>query len=263
MPTGGKQDRVEADRRTLLKFAGLGIGVASLPAAAAAAEAQETTEPAAHAAMPGMAKPQPQSQQQQQPDAAPPAGYVFLDMDEAAFVEAFVDTLIPEDEYGPTGTELGVATFIDRQLNSGYGRGDRMYLQGPFHEGTPEQGYQLPLTPSELVRTGIADVNAYVAGAFGGNSFDMLDPGDRVKVVTGLERNQIELPTVPTMIFFRVLFQLAMDGFFSDPIYGGNKGKASWKMLGYPGIGEMYADKIGPWRNKPYRAEPLSIQDLS
>ena len=44
--------------------------------------------------------------------------------------------------------------------------------------------------------------------------------------------------------------------------YGGNKGKASWKMIGFPGIGAMYADKIEAYRNKKYMSEPLSIQDL-
>ncbi|HVI99314.1 MAG TPA: gluconate 2-dehydrogenase subunit 3 family protein [Sphingomonas sp.] len=253
-----RQDRTEADRRTILKLAGIGIGVASLPAAA---EAQSAPDEAAHGAMPGMTPapaPAPAAG-----DAPLPDGYVFLNLDEAPFVEAFVDTLIPEDEFGPAGTALGVATFVDRQLNSGFGRGDRMYLQGPFHEGTPEQGYQMPLTPNELVRAGIADVNAYVARLHDGYTFDGLEPADRVKIVTGLERGQIALPTVPTAIFFGTLYQLVMDGFFADPIYGGNKGKASWKMLGYPGIGEMYADKIESWRNKPYRADPLSIQDLS
>lgn len=244
---------IEADRRTLLKLAGFGLGIASVPAEAAAQEAPPPMEHhAAPAATPSTPLPSPT-----------PAGYVFLNADEAAFVEAFADTLIPEDEYGPAGTELGVATFVDRQLYSGYGQGDRMYLQGPFHEGTPEQGYQMPLTPAELVRAGIADVNAHVATAFDGNSFDMLAPADRVKVVTALEKDEIALSAVPTRTFFGILFQLAMDGFFADPIYGGNKGKASWKMLGYPGVGQMYADKIAQWRNKPFRAEPQSIQDLA
>jgi gluconate 2-dehydrogenase gamma chain len=53
-----------------------------------------------------------------------------------------------------------------------------------------------------------------------------------------------------------------MQGYFADPLYGGNKGKASWKMIGFPGIGAMYADKIEAYRNKPYIADPLSIQDL-
>jgi gluconate 2-dehydrogenase gamma chain len=53
-----------------------------------------------------------------------------------------------------------------------------------------------------------------------------------------------------------------MQGYFSDPLYGGNKGKASWKMIGFPGIGGMYADKIEAFRNKRYMTEPMSIQDL-
>ena len=33
-------------------------------------------------------------------------------------------------------------------------------------------------------------------------------------------------------------------------------------MLGFPGIGAMYADKIEAFRNKQYVVEPVSIQDL-
>ncbi len=99
--------------------------------------------------------------------------YEFLNGDEAAFIEAAVDTFIPTDDVGPGALELGVAVFIDRQLNSGYGRGDRMYLQGPFIEGTPEQGYQLRMTPSELVRNGILDLNAYLRDKFK-RTFDAL-----------------------------------------------------------------------------------------
>jgi gluconate 2-dehydrogenase gamma chain len=67
---------------------------------------------------------------------------------------------------------------------------------------------------------------------------------------------------VPTAIFFGLLYDLTIQGYFADPLYGGNKGKASWKMLGFPGIGAMYADKIEAFRNKQYVVEPVSIQDL-
>jgi gluconate 2-dehydrogenase gamma chain len=251
-------DQPTTDRRMLLKLAGISLGAVTMPAAAVAAAATEPA-PAPAAPMPGMAMPNPAAGS----GGAPSPGYVFLNPDEAAFVEAFVDTLIPADEYTPAGTDLGVAVFVDRQLDSGWGRGDRMYLQGPFIEGTPEQGYQLRLSPSELIRAGIADVTAYTKAKYGGNTFDTASPADRVAIVTALEHHQIELATVPTAYFFGMLFTLVMDGFFADPIYGGNKGKASWKMLGYPGVGEMYADKIVPWRNKPYRAEPKSIQDFA
>ena len=51
--------------------------------------------------------------------------------------------------------------------------------------------------------------------------------------------------------------------YFGDPIYGGNKNKAAWKMIGFPGVGGMYADKVEEFRNKTYAVEPKSIQDLS
>jgi gluconate 2-dehydrogenase gamma chain len=252
-------DQPTTDRRSLLKLVGASVGVASLPGIAAAAPAPKQGVKA-RAPHPPQAKPMAMPEKKVS-DTNPV--YIFLNGDEAAFVEAFVDTLIPADEFTAKGTDLGVAIFVDRQLASGWGRGAKMYLQGPFLEGTPEQGYQLPLPPSELIRTGIADLNAYVRKTHGGNTFDTASEADRIAIVTALEQHQVELDTVPAVPFFAMLFQLVMDGFFADPIYGGNKGKASWKMLGYPGVGEMYADKVVPWRNKPYRVEPKSIQDLA
>jgi gluconate 2-dehydrogenase gamma chain len=236
------------NRRALLKLVGAGATTGVLPIAHAAAE--DSTHGMHHA----------------EPKTVDPADelapvYQFFNGDEAAFVEAAVDTFIPADDVGPGALELGVAVFIDQQLNSGYGRGDRMYLQGPFIEGTPEQGYQLRMTPSELIRNGILDVNAYTRAKYK-RTFDGLSSEDRGAVLTQLEKHQVELPTVPTPYFFNLLLDLTMQGYFADPLYGGNKGKAAWKMIGFPGIGAMYADKIEAFRNKKYMSEPLSIQDL-
>src|SRR5215831_16633642 len=95
------------------------------------------------------------AQAQQSTAAAPapapePDQFVTLTAPEAAFIVAAVDTLIPADELSPSGSECGVAVFIDRQLGSAWGGGAKMYRGGPFHKGKPEQGYQLPLTPREL-----------------------------------------------------------------------------------------------------------------
>ncbi|WP_129780873.1 gluconate 2-dehydrogenase subunit 3 family protein [Peristeroidobacter soli] len=238
----------KVNRRAWLKLIGAGAASGVLPAGDAAAEN----------AMAGMHHPVAKTTG---PDEEPVAAYEFLNGDEAAFIEAAIDTLIPADELGPGALQLGVAVFIDRQLNSGFGRGDRMYLQGPFIEGTPEQGYQLRMTPSELIRNGIMDVNAHVRDQYK-RTFDALSEEDRIVVLTQLEKHEIQLPTVPTVIFFSLLYDLTMQGYFADPLHGGNKGKASWKMLGFPGIGGMYADKIEAWRNKKYMTGPMSIQDL-
>jgi len=189
MSDDSNSDSRNVNRRALLKLVSAGAATTVLPIAGAAAADS----------MQGMhhAMPTPPA-----PGEEPAPVYEFFNGDEAAFIEAAVDTLIPSDEVGPGALELGVATFIDRQLNSGYGRGDRMYLQGPFIEGTPQQGYQLRMTPSELIRNGILDVNAKVREKYK-VPFDALSNEDRVAVLTQLERRELELPTVPVAIFFQ------------------------------------------------------------
>jgi gluconate 2-dehydrogenase gamma chain len=210
--------------------------------------------------MKGMAAPAERPAAGTPPQAAPPV-YTFLNPQEVAFLEAAVDTLIPADQSGPGALEAGVLVFIDRQLGGEFGRGDRLYLQGPFAEGTPEQGYQLRMTPAELIQAGIADVNAHTSDKYQ-SKFEALPGNVRADVFAALEQRHIELPTVPGDVWFEMLLELTQQGFFSDPIYGGNRDKASWKMLGFPGIGGMYADKIAEFRNRLYSADPVGIEDL-
>src|SRR5258707_1318819 len=105
----------------------------------------------------------PQGAQAQPAAAAPaapaPEGYSFLNLDEAAFVEALVDHMVPADELTPKGTDIGINIFIDRALAGSWGKGERLYMQGPWKPGVPSQGYQLPLTPAQLYRAGIAATN--------------------------------------------------------------------------------------------------------
>ena len=123
------------------------------------------------------------------------------------------------------------------------------------------QGYQLRMTPAELVQAGIADVNEHAIKTYQ-QRFEALAPDGRVTVLAALEQRHLELPNVPAEVFFEVLLELTQQGYFSDPIYGGNRGKASWKMLGFPGIGGMYADKIAEYRNRPYVNDPVGIEDM-
>ena len=54
-----------------------------------------------------------------------------------------------------------------------------------------------------------------------------------------------------------------MEGYFADPMHGGNRNNAVWTMIGFPGAIGMYADVIEQYRNKQYVVAPQSIQDLS
>jgi gluconate 2-dehydrogenase gamma chain len=177
-------------------------------------------------------------------------------------VSAAADTMIPADELSPSGTECGVVTFVDRQLASAWGGGAKMYRSGPFRKGKPEQGYQLPLTPRQYFSAGIAATNAWTRKVHG-KDFDRLPATTREDVLKTLEQGKAQLVNFDGKQFFEALLNIVMEGFFSDPIYGGNKDKVSWKMVGFPGLPAVYAHLIEEWRGKRYTVEPQSIADFS
>jgi gluconate 2-dehydrogenase gamma chain len=226
----------------------LGAGLAGTALAAGFADPAEAQPPAAATTAP--------------PPSASDEPYVNLTALEAAFIVAAVDTLIPADELSPSGSDCGVAVFIDRQLGSAWGGGAKMYRSGPFAKGKPEQGYQLALTPREFFAAGIAAANAWSRKTYG-KDFDRLAPTDRVAALKAMEDGKAEFENFGARAFFSQLHGIAMAGFFSDPIYGGNRDKIGWKVLGFPGLPATYADKIDAYRDKRYVADPQSIADFS
>ena len=108
-------------RRDFLKGAVVGGAAAATVSLPPNAEAQQGASPAAA------------------PDASSP-GYSFLNLEEAAFVEALVDHMVPADELSPKGTDIGINIFIDRALAGGWGKGERLYMQGPWKQRPAEPG---------------------------------------------------------------------------------------------------------------------------
>src|ERR1700704_1777890 len=195
---------------------------------------------------------------------APANTYAYLNPDEAAFVEALVDHMVPADQYTPKGTDLGLNTYIDRALAGGWGKGDRLYMQGPWKPGVPSQGYQLPLTPAQLYRAGIEATNAYCAKTYR-KSFDRLDEQQREEVLVGLSTAKITFDSgLPVRVFWSTVYQTVMEGMFSDPIYGGNRNKAGWKLIGFPGAIAVHRENVEKYKDKKFPAgSPLGIADMS
>ncbi len=187
-------------------------------------------------------------------------GYSFFTQPEAAFMEAAIGRLIPDDELGPGALEEGVSYFIDQQLAGAFGTGAKMYRQGPWSEGAPEQGYQLPLTPQQVYRIGIAATNDFCTSKYG-KPFAQLSHKEQEEVLLKLEGGSIGMEGLPGTVFFNMLYANTIEGFFADPIYGGNRSKAGWKLVGYPGVAADYSALIEQY-NKPYRVEPVSIADV-
>jgi gluconate 2-dehydrogenase gamma chain len=205
----------------------------------------------------------PEIAQAQQPPAATVAGYAFLNLDEAAFVEALVDHMVPADEISPKGTDLGVNIYIDRALAGAWGKGERLYMQGPWKLGSPSQGYQLPLTPAQLYRAGIEATNAHCRKTWG-NTFDRIEPAQREEVLVGLSTGKIKFDDgLPVRAFWSTLYQTVVEGIYSDPIYGGNRNKAGWAIIGFPGAIAVHRDHVEKYRGKPFPTKPLGIADMS
>src|SRR6202165_4476061 len=192
---------VEISRRMVLKAAGL-AGVAVLPQSRAAAAPKSAD--------------------------TPPVTYLFLNSEEAAFVEAAVSRLIPDDDQWPGAIKAGVPNYIDKQLGGAWGAGERLYRTGPWQPGTPSQGYQLPFTPAELFRNALAALNAELSQ--GGTPFAKMSADQQDAYLKGLEAGGKNLGGVPSDVFFAHLLQSTIEGFFSDPVYGGNRDMVAWRM---------------------------------
>jgi gluconate 2-dehydrogenase gamma chain len=161
---------------------------------------------------------------------------------EWAFVCAAVDRLIPRDEIGPGALELGVAEYIDRTLQTPYGEGSRWYMQGPFVKAAAEFGYQSKLTPREQYRLGVRGVNAYTQKTYG-KDFADLSPADKNTTLKAMEVGTAKGGDSDLKGFFAgFLLKNTFEGFFGDPMYGGNKDMAAWKMIGYPGVRADFID---------------------
>ena len=216
-------------RRKLLKAAILG------PAAAAVSlEALKSAIPSANAAF-------------EPAYASPPQR--FFNTGEHGFIEAAVARIIPADDLGPGAKEAGVADFIDHQLAGPYGRAEGWYMQGPWRQGIAEQGYQLKLTPAQLYRAAIAAIESHVQKQHG-KTFASLDAAAQDAVLDSIDKAQLDIPGVPVRKFFEMLVENTTEGFFADPIYGGNKDFIGWRLIGFPGPRYNYVAEIGQYGRK-------------
>jgi gluconate 2-dehydrogenase gamma chain len=130
-------------------------------------------------------------------------------------------------------------------------------MQGPFAKGTPEQGYQLALTPAELYRAAIADIDSHCRSSFG-KSFAALGPDDQDATLHALEKGDLELVHASAKAFFDMLLKNTQEGFLADPLYGGNRGFTGWRLVGFPGPRYNYMFDITQY-GKPYTLPTVGL----
>jgi gluconate 2-dehydrogenase gamma chain len=201
---------------------------------------------------------------------SPPAnllasGYLTFGPSEAAFVEAMVNLMCPADELTPCGVDCGLAIFMDRQLAGAFGRGERLYLRGPWRQGRPEDGYQLPLTPEQFFKTGLKAADHACHQQHGQHFADIAAPLADVFLLAIAEGKILDARLSLADGFNDLVYPLFTQACFADPIYGGNQDKVFWKLLGYPGLPAVNGLNMVKYRGKPFPGakNPQSIQDFS
>ena len=192
------------------------------------------------------------------PLPAKPGPWLYFTAAEGRAMEAIADRIIPADPETPGGKDTGCVVFIDRQLAGAYGRQEGLYVSGPFETGTKNQGPQSAEGPAQHYRGALAALERACSSQPGGKAFADLTAGEQDALLHGLEKGDLKLEGVDGQAFFAQAVKDVQMGFFADPVYGGNRNMAAWKMIGFPGARYNYLDWV-KHHNERFPLPPVSI----
>ncbi|MFG6668749.1 gluconate 2-dehydrogenase subunit 3 family protein [Halomonas sp. HNIBRBA4712] len=195
------------------------------------------------------------------PDPVTSDERVFFSQREARLVSAIFDRLIPADELSVSATEAGCVTFIDHQLAGPYGQAASRYTLGPVKLGTPAQGTQTLTTPAEIYRAGLSALDEHCRQRLG-KAFIELCAEQQDAYLEKMEAGEWRFHAIDAAEFFALLLGNAKEGFLADPIYGGNRDMAGWKMVGFPGARYDYRDYIER-KGEVIDLKPISLLDIT
>jgi gluconate 2-dehydrogenase gamma chain len=199
-------------RRAFLKGAAAGAGVIAGTGLAPQALAKEKEHP-------------PHAHKTAAADAAESSAHMhaggeghgaFFNDEDAATVAAFTERLMPGAPGMAGARDAGVLNYIDLALAGAYADQQDFY------------------------RRGLAQLEAFCRQAHQA-SFARLDAARQDAVITALEEGKAAGFTWPTaQAFFNTLRTHTMEGMFADPVYGGNKDFAGWRLVGFPGAQPLF-----------------------
>ena len=142
------------------------------------------------------------------------AGLTFFFLEEADTVGALMARIIPGSPEDPGAREAGALAYLDRALSGPYAR-----WQGAYREA-------------------VRLINAHTADEHGGKKFFELSEAEQDAVVGVLEKGEVpglDEKSSGGADFFALIWAHVMEGMFSDPAYGGNRGASGWRLVGFPG----------------------------
>ena len=202
----------------------------------------------------------------------------FFDAHQRATIEAAMARIIPTDDQ-PGAKEAGTVEFVDRYLSGlefVYAKPDGSGFEKL--EGKRAQAWQQRV---EILRAkyveGIKELDRRSQSRFAadfvqlateqqdGILYDMDRPALQVEaklteaqVVAGFAPVEPALQQTNAEIeldFFPLLALHTRQGFYADPIYGGNKDRVGWKLIGFEGPESMAETHAGRFSTLPFFAE--------
>jgi gluconate 2-dehydrogenase gamma chain len=190
-------------------------------------------------------------------------GSVFKGQARATLTAVF-DRLIPKDELGPSASEAGCVDFLDAQMSGAYGESKDLYLERPFSADESElMGLTISLrTRRDYTVAGLDFINGCALKKFG-HSFAELS-GERMdSLLLDLEAGRLDWEGAGSgNRLFEFLLMSVREGYFSDPLYGGNRDMVGWKLVGFPGARYDYRQYIDR-RGQQLGLEPISLIPVS
>ncbi|MRT24936.1 gluconate 2-dehydrogenase subunit 3 family protein [Enterobacteriaceae bacterium RIT697] len=185
---------------------------------------------------------------------------VFFTEREAELVQAVYDRLIPADELSISASQAGCVIFTDHQLAGPYGSAQHRYKLGPVAKGTPEQGEQTLITPADIYRKGLAEMDAHCKKLLG-QLFTELPTDKQDSYLEQMEADSFNYGEFSSNKLFSAMLTNVKEGFLADPLYGGNKGMVGWKMIGFPGARYDYRDYVNI-KGQRVELEPISLLNI-
>jgi gluconate 2-dehydrogenase gamma chain len=135
------------------------------------------------------------------------AGCKFFTVSQAALIESISELMVPADQ-DPGGKTAGVVFYIDRVLGGPFGK----FYRNRYEEGLPR-------------------IDA--AGQKFGSNFVSQSSDRQTAILKDLQFG--DAAGSPDQEFFGLLWRHIMEGYYGDPEHGGNRDRASWKMIGFEG----------------------------
>ncbi|MEA2536928.1 MAG: gluconate 2-dehydrogenase gamma chain [Chloroflexota bacterium] len=202
----------------------------------------------------------------------------FFDAHQRATIEAAMARIIPTDDL-PGAREAGSIDFLDRYLagiGSIYARPDGSGFE--VLAGKRAEAWQRRI---DAIRAryvaGVVTLDRLSRASFG-SEFALLETSQQDRILTEVERSEGgstgsgegqdgDAPPLQQtkaeidLGFFGLLCLHTRQGFYADPIYGGNRDRVGWQTIGFPGPTSLAEVHSGRYSTLAWFAESQPEHD--